>query len=552
MYLALKDKTGKTLAYRNRYIGRFVHNEARVQAAFRLKNLKLSRYIYTVEVQLFAHGKQLFTEKTYLVVSTNPKTLVIVPFINIRLPFRFDSTGTLIDDAPIRYISENQQILGILESSLKIKAPIMLAVSSSTLKELPLLNHGFKIKTETRVKEIKSTDPQAKTVNKLFDLIRKTVAEKRNNLLLYPYGDASSEIFINNHLVDELVERISASRLAAEKQFENPNFIGYVYLPNQGISKQTVDLLSKNGYSIVVAGNSGNESGLYDNTVVLFIQESPQKIEAKDYLANLLEKHLESSKSETIVIDFSNKDYLFFETFIQECRKLPFIRLQATPPFELLPLDTLKDQQPKYSNFENLIPSFIQSYKKTKAMVVAFSTSFVVDDEQKKVFQEQLNNAFMACFNPEYEFDLGFRLLKEVEEKLKETFQKLKIAGEEINFASPKAELPVTVVNNSGYPIKCILKLEGEGIKFKNSEKKVVLSARENVFTIPIELKRSGRIRVLITLETPDGYRLASNVVYINSNYRTILISFTVLLLIILAVLIYFRLKLKRRKVENI
>jgi|GEM_PF-4231187 len=552
VYIALKDKTGKPLAYRNRYIGRFIQNQSKVEVSFNLKNLRISGHVYIIEVLLFARGKQVFSDKSYVFVATAPKTLTVVPLINIRMPFRLDSSGVLKDEAPIKYLIEKSSVFKIIEISLQNKTPLMLAISSSSLKQLPVLANGFRIKHEQGIKEIKQTDTQARLAANLLDLLRNASKQKQNNILLYPYGDLSPEILNKYQLDFELVERIAKSKSAAEKEIDGLKYSGYVYLPDRGISKDTVNLLSRNGYAAVVESSTAVDSGLYDNTIVLFSQLAPQNTEAEDFAANLIAKHLEKNQPETLVIDFSSKDYIFFENMVNELKKYPFIKIQALPPFELAPLNKLEEQSPSYPNFDRLIPNFIKNYRKAKTMAEAFNQSFVTEESEKNHLTEKLDNAFMAAFNPEYEFDLGFRLLKELQEKLGELFQKLKIADGEISLASMKAELPVTVINNTGYPVKCILKLEGSSIKFKTDKKNVVLSSKENVFTIPIELRRSGKIKVTIALETPDGYQLAKNTIVINSNYRIILISLSFLVLILLVVAIYLRLKLKRNKGENI
>lgn len=552
VFVALKDKTGKLLAYRNRYIGRFAQNQSKVEISFNLNNLKVSEHAYTIEAQLFAHGKQVFSDKTYVFIAVEPKTLVIVPLFNIQMPFRMDSSGVFVDDAPLKYLTEKSSVFKAIEASVQNKMPLMLAISSSTLKQLPVLAKGFKIKHDEGVKEIKSADPQARLAASLLSLLQNAGRQQQNNILLYPYGDLSPEILKQYKLESELIERIAKSKLTAEKQIDGLNFTGYIYLPNQGISKDVVNLLSKNGYAAVVEGGPAVKSGLFDNTVVLFSQAPPGNIEAVDFAASLIEGHLANDQPQTLVVDFTSKDYVFFENTVNELKKYPFIKIQALPPFELVPLSSLEEQKPSYPNFENLIPALIKNYKKAKKMVEAFSQSFVAEESEKKQFSDMLDHAFMAAFNPEYDFDHGFKLFKELQEKLDGLFQQLKIADGEISLASTKAELPVTIINNTGYPVKCILKLKASGVKFKTSKKSVVLSSKENVFTIPIELTRSGKIKVAISLETPAGYQLAANTIIINSNYRTILISLSVLVFILLIAVIYLRLKLKRKKLENI
>ncbi|MCX7831850.1 MAG: DUF6049 family protein [Actinobacteria bacterium] len=548
VYIALKDKTGKTIAYRNRYIGRFVGNNSVVQASFNTRNLNISGITYPVEVQIFARGKQLLSSKAVVIFAQNPKPLEVVYFLNIRMPYRLSDENLLDGEGPLDYLTQNQNIASIISLAKSQKTPLLIAISTSSLLQLKDLSDGFKLKTEEGIKDFKPDSPQSTMAKQLYKEIESLLSSGESNICVYPYGDVNPITLSQYGLASESIDRIEKSRQELERLKIQESFRGFVYLPNGGIDRQTVNELSRSGYSIVVDKTSDKQvSGVFENAIVLFAEKPNSDKKPVDFVFQMLDEHFKKDKTNVLIFDVSNLDYKYISELTNELKRYPFVKIKSSPPFSLIPLNTIEETKPIYNEFKSLIPSLFKNYKEAKSMLQAFEKSFVVDEKKKKELRYRLESAFLFALNPPNEFDTAFRNLKILKQTIKDEFSNVTVFPSKISFTSTKGQLPVSVINKTGYPAKVILTLSADGAVFSKPKKIVVINSNENVFTFPITLERSGKIRVKVLVESLDGYPISKGYITINSNYRAILLSASLFILLILAGLIWLRKKIKSR-----
>ncbi len=71
-----------------------------------------------------------------------------------------------------------------------------------------------------------------------------------------------------------------------------------------------------------------------------------------------------------------------------------------------------------------------------------------------------------------------------------------------ITLTSGSAKVPLSVVNGTGYRIKALLKYSSNGLAFPDgAEQKVLLEPKENLFEIPVKVRKKGRVRLSVRLE---------------------------------------------------
>lgn len=552
VYVALKDRTGKTLAYRNRYVSSFQGSQAFFQLSFNTANLKISAPAYTLEASVFARSKPITSARSLIVFSINPQPLEIAYLINYRLPFRLND-GEISDEAPLNFLIEKNSTLQLIKFVSERKIPVIVAVPSSTIIQLEKMTRGFWLKTKESKKEFNEESPQAKIAKDHYEALKTLLLSPQTNLCLYPFGEANPVLLYKNGLAEEIVERYEKSRTIFRQFQLESNFTGFVFLPDKGISGKVVDELSKNGYLLLVEKKDKNQkSGLYQNTIVLVAEKIKNEEASQDFVFNLLENHLRTGGPELFVFDITDLNPQQFAEIDNELRKYPFVKVVNSPPFSLKPLNTFVDVEPDYGNFNSLLSPLINNYKKAKMLYKAYTDSFVIDDTEKTELNAMLENAFSFALNPPNEFDQAFRLLKQLQEKIISDFKKVKIYPTKISFTSTKAQLPVTIFNKTGKPVKARLEIKATGLLISNNKNDIiVLKSEENVIMLPIKLNKAGTIKANVVLKSLSGYPITRGTITVTSNYKLILISTALLLLVLIAVLLWFRKRLMR-KLKNV
>lgn len=553
IYIALKDLTGKTLAYRNRFVSRFTGNSATVEASFNTSNLKISGDFYTIEVSVFAAGKPVQTYSTLVITSKNPQMLQIVYFVRVQMPYRLLENDTLADEKPIEYIVKNQNLLNLLRYLKDQKIPVMIAVSSSTLLQIQKLFDGYKLKTEDGIKEFAQNSPQVSLIRQLKDLLESLLSSPHVNVVLFPFGDVSPVSLYDYDLASESIERIEKANLFLKKKNEKANFKGFVYLPYGGIRKDIVSELSKNGFSCVVEqSKAGQKSVLVENTIVLFVESLKTDSDPHEAAVRIMKEHLSKNKAELKVIDITAWDYKYATELTNELKKYPFISFVSQPPFNIQPETSIVESNPNYGDFKTLVPALFKNYKSAKKMLETYLASFVVEDSKKQSLEEILENSVLLAFNPPSDYDTAFRNLKTLRENIGNEFKKIKVYPSKISFTSLRAQLPIYIINKSGKPVKCYLKLSGQGVSFLKNQRKIVLNSNENVYTFPIKIEKSGDIKVKVQLISQNGEMITSGFITVRSNFKAVLVSATLFIFALLGGLIWLRNRIARRVAKNV
>jgi hypothetical protein len=550
VYIALKDASNRTIAFRNRYLSIPASGIAKTSASFNTANLKMAGNIYPVEIIIFGRGTELQRSGSFIVFAEKPKPLSLVLLLKLSMPYRLSHEKYLISEEPLKYLSGTARMKPFLDSAASGKIPIMLAVSNSTLIQLDYMSKPFSIKRKDgQVESFGEGSTQVRSADQLRQTLKKLIASKNTNTALYPYGDLNLTLLEKTETLfayQELLDR-AKKRLEAFSGAElNPQFI---FLPRSGISVKVVGELSKNGYAIVCESNDNTKknSGLYENTILLFSQKYPSGEDPVEVARRILESHLRSETRETIVFDISDADFAKVDKFLSLISKFDFIRITSKPPFYLEPLSKIEEKEADYENFNNLAHQLIKRFKETKSLVEAYLSSFAVEEEEKNDLDSSLYDSLLFAFNKSEDYDTAFYSLKEIREKIDSDFRKISVSPAVISFTTTRAQLPISVINKTSKPVKCVLILKANGIKFLKNNRKIVLNASENVYSVPIVLQRSGNVPVTVELRTPDNTLISKGKITVRSNFRLILVSALLFVFLLLALLLTIRLKLRKK-----
>jgi len=64
-----------------------------------------------------------------------------------------------------------------------------------------------------------------------------------------------------------------------------------------------------------------------------------------------------------------------------------------------------------------------------------------------------------------------------------------------ITLTSSRADIPLSIVNRTGYRIKAVLNFASDGLAFPGGDhKKVLLEPKENLLEIPVRVRKKGRV----------------------------------------------------------
>ena len=72
-----------------------------------------------------------------------------------------------------------------------------------------------------------------------------------------------------------------------------------------------------------------------------------------------------------------------------------------------------------------------------------------------------------------------------------------------VTLASEKAGVPFSVINGTSYKIKAVLSFSSNGLSFPEGDSlDVILEPKENLFEVPVEANKKGKVRFTVRLET--------------------------------------------------
>lgn len=176
---------------------------------------------------------------------------------------------------------------------------------------------------------------------------------------------------------------------------------------------------------------------------------------------------------------------------------------------------------------------FVSRLKALRERIGSFSTAIPEDQTLKSSLKE------LVLLLENYRFTEGInnaaagRMLESGEEFVRELVSKIRIIRKRsVTLSGLKGSLAVNVVNDLGFPVKVVMRLENRNLVFpEGNEMEVTLLPRENQFIFPVEAHRKGSYLVDIALESDgadlDRTQITVNTSMINSLAIILLLSLT-------------------------
>lgn len=455
-------------------------------------------------------------------------------------------------------------LLNTLSKEEKFKGT--LAVSPLLLEEMEDMSNGF---TVTKGKQKKDYDSDSKEAVAVADSITKTAAMAKNARFQFcslPYAYPDLEELVRMGWTEDATSQIKKGRDTCKRILDTAvkteTFIPPLLKMNSkaaGEIKRDIgeflllspQLLnrSKKGQKLAegltlnspVAIDTGDsETGptaifsdlrMEELIVELSSSTDPQLV-AQVILAELTNLYLERpAKFRVCAIYWPNwwrptKEVL--NEVIRAISTVPWLQTTTLNDcfYSVPPLENVSLEIPEPTAEEE--NSYYPKIKKAHRSVNDYSEIIFRDNPIRPILQKNLyisESAIWAEFNIEKE---GLKYPDYLNSTVEGELAKITIPETgTITLTSGRGDIPVSIINNTGYKVKTVLRFTSNGLVFpEGTSKKTTLEPKENLFEIPVKAEKGGRVNLSATLEGKDFVIDDVSFSVITSTFNTFAIFF--------------------------
>ena len=281
----------------------------------------------------------------------------------------------------------------------------------------------------------------------------------------------------------------------------------------------------------------------------LDVSEEEPYILAQNFVGKLAQIYLKNpDKDKVVVIELPPEKLAFCEALVVYLSKSPWIRIEklsdlthyaSTNQIELK--TNIPEEEKKYYDYLNryhrLAKSFLETLlpdnpQRTKVKNLLYLAEGIFSEDLEK--QKEDINPF----------------LREIDNTVKENWDKLKISSGVINLTSQSGKIPLSIQNRSNTPFKVKIRLVSNSKKLtvKEEEREVIINPKDNTFLIPVSAKEPGEYEVNVRLLTPESEStIREGRIIIKSTYFIRMLSLWLWLILIIVVLLIIREKRRKR-----
>lgn len=117
-----------------------------------------------------------------------------------------------------------------------------------------------------------------------------------------------------------------------------------------------------------------------------------------------------------------------------------------------------------------------------------------------------------------------------------------------VTLASGEADVPLSVVNGTSYKVKATLRFSSNGLTFPDGDSlAVILEPKENLFEVPVEAYKEGKVRFSAWLETDRIVLAELDIAVRTSRFNTFAVILVAGLLGLIALIWVFRITTRRK-----
>lgn len=554
----LTDRAGNILAYKNRYPGYLSEEPIILNYEIDSSKLTVSEGLYPCEVLIFSRGREISRKSWFVVYSESVPDLTLVPFIYLEFPFRITPQTTLKNNDFLQALNSATFEKTYLDHITADRVSAVVCPSSGFLYQLNKLKNGYILETDNKKITRPPDSPQVKLINEFLNNIKKVPESNSSVLAITPYGDLNPSLLLQHELENNLISHLNKSQQQVNNILDTNRNFSLVYLPDGGITEESLEALSNSGYSVIVKSNSSTAASfLAKNTSVLMAPQIIEDISGKSdeaagkLLKALLQSHFQEKKERVLILPLNRIDPAAYLKFLELSKDYSFIKIKSNAPFQLKPKDDFSEQKADYGDFKELADVLLERFKESQGLLEAYKSCLVEESSKKQRLDNLLWASLFPAFNKLPDYDISFSYISKLKSTIKNDFDSIKIDTSPVSFSSKTGKLPVTIRKDTKSTLKVVLELNSKNAKINKNSIEVVLTSNEKVVTVPLEVNKTGKIPIKVQIMSPSGYLISKNTLIIRSFYFIRLISYLLLVLLILGIIIYLRFRVLRKRKQK-
>lgn len=533
-----------------------------------VKNLKLKDGVYPVKVSFFLRGKKVAEIETKLIIVSKagyPLRLAITS--GFEEGVRHDASGVYQDELIQQDLDSNPSAPGFIYAfaDFLLKHPklkLNLFLSPVLIEQIKDIMDGYKVKEGAEVLDILPSSKEALDAQKTYQLYQKLNKQEQIEFLAMPYALPNLNVLGEIDWTDDIEKQVKLGQETIQKELELAYPPAGLRPPQLSISPKIISSLARTSNYVLIDKNllSSNSTSTplyipplsFDKLTVIpvytnFSQALKTKKEphliVQDIIARLAEVYLLSGQAEKLVtIEIPPQRLAIFESLLFSVEKISWIKLEKLSDATYLSESSVDFgiSNPLNSRLGELFKKIEKQREKT---AVYLETTF---QENKK--REEVEKLFFRLEGLLSREESSEDQIKSFVEKIDSYYEKLwggiGISEQKVTLSSQSGKIPLNITNNSGVPLKAVLKVQSTHpeLTVKKSKRSIILNPQESTFLIPVTTKRPGEYRLKVELLSPkSGILLAQTGITVESNYFTFLSTFLFFALIAIIILALVR-----------
>jgi len=527
--------------------------------------------LYPVTVELRSAGTPIAVLRTVLVfIFERP----LVP-LNLSLsfileePVRVRPDGALLDDTLERSINLGGRLATIVGALEEDPVAVTLAVSPVLLELLQRMGGGYQVLEPGGVREVPADDPAAARAVAFLERLRALAQLPTTEIVALPYASPSAPSLVAAGLDEELDAQIArGTEVTAQILGVEPSSTVF-RPPGSALSNDAVEaLVERNVGALLVDAevlppapgltfsppavaeiHAGEETAIAiaaDGGVDARIAGAPSDplLAAQWLLGELSAIYFElPSDPRGVAVVFAENDSpdaVFLRQLLRGLTALPSVRwLRAVSASRLLfgqedqPLERrdLPEQR-----LAALSPAYSAELARAREAIEQLASMAeqpeLLDGYRRMILQSESRHYLGRQ-------DLGIDLLQAVREGVRGEFAKVQPPeASSITLTSRRGDIPVTLHNEAGYPVRVALTLQSARLQFLGGgTREILLDRPVQVFLFPVRAQTTGRFPVGVEIRTPAGALVGDSQILVRSTaYNRIALVITIGAALFLAV----------------
>jgi hypothetical protein len=462
-------------------------------------------------------------------------------------PPSFRPDGTFVDDSLLRRIAPDGPIGAVVDALAETPIPCTLVVSPLLLEQLRRMGDGFRLVRGDLVEALGPSSPEARRARAVLEEIR-GVAKPPTEIVALPYASPPIPAMAAAGLREALRAQVARGRQIVATTLGQPIAEGAFRPPAGSVDEDSLELLRDLGErSLILDHEAVNQPAFFftpapvaelrteDGEVVRAVSpdagvdgrmedaEVDPRLAAMRTLGELSAIYFErpgTTRSAAVVIGEDDSPRPpFLRTLLRGIARqrdgLRWLR-PVTATRLLLGADS-EPRRLRSAPVETFPPSYLAELGRARDDLGRFAAVAGLDHEVVNHLGTLIltsQSRYLVSREEEAE-----ELLAAVERGVGSEFAKIDPPRPTtIRLTSRSGFIPVTIGNEADYEMDVRVVLRAPGLDFVGgSSREVRLSRPEQQLTFPVEVQRTGRFRVAVEVQTPEGEPIAESSIVVRS-----------------------------------